>query len=148
MHINHVQQVKKVASSPKPLSGYNPPSRAGDTDTEPSNMDLDPRNPDSGEKVQQLSQTQKMMVDCYPSQRALDDPNTTAKQYANLTQQLSRYISTCMSANNPRCHIPTDAEIQHQARLIVYDDDGPSKHTPADNAEWLLLLKTACGLME
>jgi len=42
--------------------------------------------------------------------------------------------------------IPTDAEIQNQARWVVYDDDDPWNQTAADNAEWLIRFKRDAGL--
>jgi Tc5 transposase DNA-binding domain len=42
--------------------------------------------------------------------------------------------------------VPTDAEIQNQARWIVYDDDDPWNQTAADNAEWLIRFKRDVGL--
>jgi hypothetical protein len=44
--------------------------------------------------------------------------------------------------------VPTDAEIQHQARWTVYDDDDPWNQTAADNAEWLIRFKRDVGLCE
>jgi hypothetical protein len=42
--------------------------------------------------------------------------------------------------------MPTDAEIQNQARWVVYDDDDPWNQTAADNAEWLIRFKRDVGL--
>ncbi|EHL02861.1 hypothetical protein M7I_0823 [Glarea lozoyensis 74030] len=44
--------------------------------------------------------------------------------------------------------MPPYAEIQHQARWIVYDDDDPWNQTAADNAEWLMRFKRDVGLCE
>jgi len=52
-----------------------------------------------------------------------------------------------MSPNNPNCHAPTDNEIQHQARWILYDDDDPWNQTAADNEEWLRRFKRDVGLL-
>ncbi|KAI8183735.1 Homeobox protein 4 [Colletotrichum sp. SAR 10_75] len=43
-------------------------------------------------------------------------------------------------------HIPTDEEIRHQARWVLYDDDDPWNQTPADVEEWLLKFKKDVGL--
>ncbi|KAJ0300803.1 hypothetical protein Brms1b_012685 [Colletotrichum noveboracense] len=51
-----------------------------------------------------------------------------------------------MSPNNPNSHIPTDEEIRHQARWVLYDDDDPWNQTPADVEEWLLKFKKDVGL--
>lgn len=42
--------------------------------------------------------------------------------------------------------VPSDAELQHQARIIIYDDDDPWNQTSADNAEWLIRFKRDVGL--
>ncbi|KAI1336383.1 hypothetical protein F5Y15DRAFT_394433 [Xylariaceae sp. FL0016] len=63
-----------------------------------------------------------------------------------LARGLSRFVASTMSANNPNCHIPTDQELQHQARWIVYDDDDPWNYTAADNAEWLQRFKVDVGI--
>ena len=42
--------------------------------------------------------------------------------------------------------IPSDAEIQNQARWVIYDDDDPWNQTAADNAEWLTRFKRDVGL--
>lgn len=39
-----------------------------------------------------------------------------------LVRDLARWVAATMSPNNPNCHIPTDEELQHQARCIVYDE--------------------------
>ena len=42
--------------------------------------------------------------------------------------------------------VPSDAEIQNQARWVIYDDDDPWNQTAADNAEWLIRFKRNVGL--
>ncbi|KAJ0289552.1 hypothetical protein CBS470a_004364, partial [Colletotrichum nupharicola] len=59
---------------------------------------------------------------------------------------LSRFVASTMSPNNPNSHIPTDEEIRHQARWVLYDDDDPWNQTPADVEEWLLKFKKDVGL--
>jgi hypothetical protein len=44
-----------------------------------------------------------------------------ANCYRRLTRELARWVGSTMSPNNPSCHIPTDEELQHQARWILYD---------------------------
>jgi hypothetical protein len=51
-----------------------------------------------------------------------------------------------MSPKNPNCHVPSDLEIQHQARWIMYDGDDPWNNTPADYAEWLWRFKEEMGI--
>ncbi|PSS02284.1 hypothetical protein BD289DRAFT_359932 [Coniella lustricola] len=67
--------------------------------------------------------------------------------YRRLARDLTRFVVAAMSANNPNCHVPTDQELQHQARWIMYDDDDPFNHTAADNAEWLLQFKRSVGIL-
>ncbi|KAH7129541.1 hypothetical protein B0J13DRAFT_453524 [Dactylonectria estremocensis] len=73
----------------------------------------------------------------------LNDHNS----YRRLASGLSRFVATTMSPNNPNSHVPTDEELQYQARWIWYDDDDPWNQTPADNAEWLNEFKRDVGLL-
>lgn len=47
-----------------------------------------------------------------------DDSNC----YRRLTKELSRYVSTALSPRNPAKHVPTDEELQYQARWIMFDE--------------------------
>ncbi|ORY58101.1 uncharacterized protein BCR38DRAFT_353751 [Pseudomassariella vexata] len=67
--------------------------------------------------------------------------------YRRLARGLSRFVASTMSANNPNRHIPTDEEIQHQARWVVHDDDDPCNQTAADNVEWLQRFKRDVGIL-
>ncbi|KAI8724274.1 hypothetical protein NCS52_00285100 [Fusarium sp. LHS14.1] len=58
-----------------------------------------------------------------------------------LGRELGRWVLSTTSLNNPDSHVPSDEELRHQARCILYDDDDPWNHTPADNAEWLRRFK-------
>ncbi|KAL3303537.1 C2H2 type zinc finger containing protein [Colletotrichum asianum] len=69
-----------------------------------------------------------------------------ANCYRRLARELGRWVAATMSPNNPSSHVPTDAEIQHQARWILYDDDDPWNQTAADNAEWLQRFKRDAGI--
>ena len=42
--------------------------------------------------------------------------------YQHLTKELGRWVAATMSPNNPNRHVPSDAELQHQARWIVYNE--------------------------
>lgn len=42
--------------------------------------------------------------------------------YRRLARDLTRFVIKCMSPNNPNRHIPTDNELQYQARWILYDE--------------------------
>lgn len=48
----------------------------------------------------------------------LHDPNF----YNWLGRELGRWVTSTMSPNNPNCHIPSDKEIQHHARFLMYDE--------------------------
>ncbi|KAK3318406.1 hypothetical protein B0H66DRAFT_575255 [Apodospora peruviana] len=67
--------------------------------------------------------------------------------YRRLTRELRRYVASTMSPNNPNCHIPSDQELQHQARWILYDDDDPWNQTACDNEEWLRRFKRDVGIL-
>lgn len=70
-----------------------------------------------------------------------------ANCYRRLARELKRYVHATMSPNNPNCHVPSDEELQHQARWILYDDDDPWNQTAADNAEWLRRFKRDSGIL-
>ncbi|KAH8680782.1 hypothetical protein BX600DRAFT_445056 [Xylariales sp. PMI_506] len=70
-----------------------------------------------------------------------------ANCFHRLAKGLKRFVASTMSANNPNCHVPTDKELQHQARWIVYDDDDPWNQTAADNVEWLQRFKREAGIL-
>lgn len=48
----------------------------------------------------------------------LHDPNF----YKWLGRELGRWVTSIMSPNNPNCHVPSDKEIQHHARFLMYDE--------------------------
>ncbi|ESZ95442.1 hypothetical protein SBOR_4183 [Sclerotinia borealis F-4128] len=77
-----------------------------------------------------------------PLRYFLNDANC----YNRLVRELSRFVARCVSPNNPNQHIPSDAELQNQARWVIYDDDDPWNQTAADNAEWLMRFKRDTGL--
>ncbi|KJZ78002.1 hypothetical protein HIM_02639 [Hirsutella minnesotensis 3608] len=70
-----------------------------------------------------------------------------ANCYNRLAKELGRWVKSTMSPNNPNRHVPTDEELQYQARWILYDDDDPWNHTAADNAEWLHRFKREAGII-
>lgn len=45
-----------------------------------------------------------------------------ANCYRRLARELRRWVAATMSPLNPSSHVPTDAELQHQARFILYDE--------------------------
>jgi hypothetical protein len=60
---------------------------------------------------------------------------------------IRRWVAATMSPKNPNCHVPSDQEIQHQARWIMYDGDDSWNQTPADYAEWLWRFKRDVGIL-
>ncbi|KAI1330986.1 hypothetical protein F5Y16DRAFT_361871 [Xylariaceae sp. FL0255] len=78
-----------------------------------------------------------------PTASFLHDANC----YRRLAKDLGRFVTATMSPNNPNRHVPTDQELQHQARWIIYEDDDPWNQTAADNAEWLQRFKVDAGIL-
>jgi hypothetical protein len=74
----------------------------------------------------------------------LNDPNVDTW----VTHELARWVAATMSPHNPNQHIPTDEELRHQARWMLYDDDDPFNQTSADNPEWLTRFKRGVGILE
>ncbi|KAJ9132519.1 C2H2 type zinc finger domain-containing protein [Pleurostoma richardsiae] len=70
-----------------------------------------------------------------------------ANCYRRLARELGRFVASTMSSNNPNRHVPSDEELQHQSRWILYDDDDPWNQTAADNAEWLRRFKRDVGIL-
>ncbi|KAG9241980.1 hypothetical protein BJ878DRAFT_536178 [Calycina marina] len=67
--------------------------------------------------------------------------------YGHLVRELNLFITSTKSPNNPNQHVPIDAEIQNQARWIIYDGDDPWNQTVAFNDEWMIHIKRNCGLL-
>ncbi|KAJ4263358.1 hypothetical protein NW762_006177 [Fusarium torreyae] len=67
--------------------------------------------------------------------------------YRRLGRELTRFVMSSMSWRNPNQHVPTDEELQHQARWIMFDDGDPWNQTPADNSIWLEQFKRHVGLL-
>jgi hypothetical protein len=61
---------------------------------------------------------------------------------------IKRWVAATMSPRNPNCHVPSDEEIQHQARWIMYGGDDAWNQTPADFPEWLWRFKRDVGILE
>lgn len=45
-----------------------------------------------------------------------------ANCYRRLGRELTRFVMSTMSTRNPKSHVPTDEELQHQARWIMFDE--------------------------
>ncbi|RBA14184.1 hypothetical protein FPRO05_02976 [Fusarium proliferatum] len=72
---------------------------------------------------------------------SLNDGN----MYRGLTRDLTRYVARTISPLSPTSHIPTDEELQYQARWIMYDSHDVWNQTPADNLDWLTEFKRDSG---
>ncbi|CAM1511897.1 Fc.00g094100.m01.CDS01 [Cosmosporella sp. VM-42] len=68
--------------------------------------------------------------------------------YRWLARELGHWVVATISPNNPNRHVPSDEELRHQARCILYDDDDPFNPTAADNAEWLRRFKEEFGVID
>ncbi|CAI0644972.1 unnamed protein product [Colletotrichum noveboracense] len=68
--------------------------------------------------------------------------------YRRLALSLVRFVKITTSPRNPNRHIPSDAELQHQARWISFEDDDPWNQTPADNPDWLREFKREMGILQ
>lgn len=64
-----------------------------------------------------------------------------ANCYSRLSKSLKSYVNSVH-------HIPSDSELQHQARLLLYNDDDQWNQTAADNAEWLQRFKRDVGIIK
>lgn len=62
-------------------------------------------------------------------------------------KDLKRWVAATMSHKNPNCHVPSDEEIQHQGRWIMYGGDDSWDQTPADITEWLWRFKRDVGIL-
>jgi hypothetical protein len=90
------------------------------------------------------SPTSTTQADVYGRLRVLlpDDTNF----YRIFDNDMRRWAASTLSPKNPNCHIPSDEEIQHQARWIMYDGDDPWNQTPADFPNWLRRFKRDVGI--
>ena len=66
--------------------------------------------------------------------------------YRIFDSDMRRWAASTLSPKNPNCHVPSDEEIQHQARWIMYDGDDPWNQTPADFPNWLWRFKRDVGI--
>ncbi|CAN9171120.1 unnamed protein product [Alternaria alternata] len=60
-----------------------------------------------------------------------------ANFYRGFVANLKRWVAATMCTENPNSHVPSDAEIQHQARWLLYNGGDAWNQTPADFVEWL-----------
>ncbi|KAJ2979288.1 hypothetical protein NQ176_g3346 [Zarea fungicola] len=108
-----------------------------------------------GDDVIQQSKGQTSVAkQLHTAAESAKQPNTVMYQMHDpnfnkwLGRQLARWVMAVMSPNNPSCHIPSDHEIQHHARCLLYNDDDPWNQTVADNMEWLRRFKSDVGILE
>jgi len=62
--------------------------------------------------------------------------------WGRLEQELVKFVLRCRGAGT----VPTDKDIQDQARMIIYEDNDPWNWTAADNQEWLDTFKYQNGI--
>lgn len=65
-----------------------------------------------------------------------------------VTRELARFVAATMSPHNPNQHVPTDEELRHQARWIMFEDGDPWNLTTADSDEWLRRFKRDVGILD
>ncbi|KAI1369707.1 hypothetical protein F5Y08DRAFT_292730 [Xylaria arbuscula] len=140
-HPENVPGPSPISSGSLSARGY--PSTATDQTT-PLNLSHTKRASDKSPKSSNgRSPGASSISSIKPGARFLNDANC----FRRLAKDLIRFVTATMSANNPNRHVPTDEELQFQARLIVYDDDDPLNQTAADNAEWLQRFKIDAGIL-
>jgi hypothetical protein len=66
--------------------------------------------------------------------------------YCGFEPDLKRWVAATICPQNPNFHIPSDAEIQHQARWILYNGGDAWNQTPADFVESLEPFKRQVGI--
>ena len=69
-----------------------------------------------------------------------------ANFYRGFVANLKRWVAATMCTENPNSHVPSDAEIQHQARWLLYNGGDAWNQTPADFVEWLEPFKRQVGI--
>ncbi|KAK2810042.1 hypothetical protein FQN50_003236 [Emmonsiellopsis sp. PD_5] len=75
-------------------------------------------------------------------------PNIPVPRDANCFQRLTVELSAYIGRHVGSGTIPTDSEIQDEARRIIYGSDDPWNQTCADNPVWLSVLKRDNGLCD
>ncbi|KAH7414020.1 hypothetical protein DE146DRAFT_601116 [Phaeosphaeria sp. MPI-PUGE-AT-0046c] len=66
--------------------------------------------------------------------------------YGGFEPALKLWVAATMCPQNPNSHIPSDLEIQHQARWILYNGGDAWNQTPADFVDWLEPFKQEVGI--
>ena len=68
------------------------------------------------------------------------------REDANCWRRCETYLSAYIQEELKYGRVPTNAQLQTRARLAVYGDDDPWNQSPADNVQWLSLVKKQNGL--
>jgi hypothetical protein len=69
-----------------------------------------------------LQQTKLFHINSDEPYRSRDTFLHDTNCFNRLAKELGRWVASTMSPNNPNQHVPTDAEVQYQARWILYDE--------------------------
>ncbi|KGY15536.1 hypothetical protein PABG_11528 [Paracoccidioides brasiliensis Pb03] len=77
-----------------------------------------------------------------------DSSNIPIPEDANCFRRLQIQLAAYISREVARGIIPTDSELQNEARKVVYGCDDPWNQTCADNPIWLSILKRDSGLCD
>jgi hypothetical protein len=137
-----------VAEEPSPSSAPSPRTLHWDLENTgaglPSPVTISDRRNQTHIPLPKQDQPSAKTDSSQPLRYFLNDANC----YGRLVRELTRFVTSCLSPNNPNQHVPSDAEIQNQARWVIYDDDDPWNQTAADNAEWLVRFKRDVGLAD
>jgi hypothetical protein len=76
---------------------------------------------------------------------AFEEPDQLTRDsncWGRLEQELAKYVTQFRLQNQ----LPTDKDLQSQARMIIYEDDDPWNYTCADNQTWLDTFKWQHGI--
>ncbi|KAJ3498682.1 hypothetical protein NLG97_g924 [Lecanicillium saksenae] len=110
---------------------------------DPQALNVD--SPMSADQTQQDS-TKERYKAAAASRKGFYDLND-ANGYRRLARGLARFVASSMSDCNPNKHVPSDEEIQQQARWLEYGEGDPWNQTAADLPDWLERFKRDIGLL-
>ena len=77
-----------------------------------------------------------------PETGELDQMTKDTNCWGRLEQELSKFVTQFRLQGT----IPSDRQLQDQARLVIYEDDDPWNWTCADNQQWLDTFKYSQGI--
>lgn len=79
--------------------------------------------PDVAMNATYVQQLEEQPSNAGPNQESTDFLSLNDNNcYRRLARELSRFVATTMSPRNPSSHVPTDAELQYQARWIMFSE--------------------------